>query len=179
MVGSLVSRRGPASWRRAEAASRLLVGVVCVILAGSGAETGARERKTATPDQPPTEEGRSDRHSKPRVQLSASVQAGFAPLTIQFTARLRNVAVDDAAFCHAGTMLALRKGNDEEQELVGEDPACLHPPGEVHVPLNTSRTFTVDRSGYYEFIFIVRTNDGRRLVSNAVPVRVLSSPGGR
>jgi hypothetical protein len=115
---------------------------------------------------------------KPKVKLRASSQAGFAPLTIHFTARLVNVEPDDEEFCHAGFFIAERLGRDEHHILAGEDPGCHHPPEERHVSTTFSLTYTVQRQGTYEFFAIVGTNSGRRITSNRVPVRVLASPAG-
>lgn len=117
------------------------------------------------------------RTPRPELRLSADVQAGFAPLTIHFTARLKNVAPDAEAFCHAGSFLMLA-GRDRPRILAGQDPACLHPVEDKQVSLTFSHTFTALRSGFFEFLAVVKTKDGLSIFSNRVPVRILSSPGG-
>lgn len=116
------------------------------------------------------------RKDQPRVRLKASTQAGFVPLEIIFAARIENVSESDANFCHAGTMLALRLPGGDFRDLAGEDPNCLHAPEQRDVTRTFHRNFVVERPGIYEFVWMVYTNNGERLISNGVPVRVLASP---
>lgn len=147
------------------AAALALTAVLALMPPFGGAPTPAAAGK-ASPN----------RKDAPKVQLKASSQAGFVPLEIHFSARLHNVSETDANFCHAGSMLALRLPGGDYRNLAGEDPVCLHPPEQRDVTRTFHRTFVVERPGMYEFVWIVQTNDGQRLVSNGVPVRALSSP---
>jgi len=113
-----------------------------------------------------------------KLHLKADFQAGFAPLTITFTGRIKNLNLKDPAFCHAGTFLIRKLITDEFQIVAGEDPVCLHPPDKLDISPTFSHTYTVHSSGSYEFFAMVVTTSGRRITSNGVPVRVLSSPGG-
>jgi hypothetical protein len=139
----------------------------------SVALAGARDRKGgADKEQPDGERNRAT------LKLRATVQAGFAPLSITFTSRLRDVSTDDPTFCHAGIFLRLKLSSGEFATLAGEDPACVHSADERHVRLTFSHRYVVPREGLYEFYSVVRTQDGREIISNGVPVRVLSSPAG-
>ncbi|MFQ5720594.1 MAG: hypothetical protein ACE5IK_13720 [Acidobacteriota bacterium] len=154
-------------------AARGLAGALLLtMLAAAPAATEARSSRSGHAAQ------KKEKAKKPALHMRADVQAGFAPLTVHFTARLTNVSTDDDAFCHAGSFLMIA-GLEEPHIVSGEDPACLHPPSEKHVSLTFSHEFTITRSGLYEFLAMVKTKDGTSLVSNGVPVRVLSSPGGR
>ncbi len=148
---------------------RILAGALVVALLVA---PGAVEAKKVRPAK------KKVKTSKPELHLTADLQAGFAPLTIHFTARLANVAPDSEAFCHAGSFLMLA-GLDKPRVVSGQDAACLHPSEEKEVVFTFSHSFTVTRAGYYEFLAMVKTNDGLNVFSNSVPVRVLSSPGGR
>ncbi len=152
--------------RRAAAVIALAALLLAVPAAGRDGRKDAR-KKTSDAER-----------SRSSLKLRASVQAGFAPLSITFTSRLREVATDDAAFCHAGVFLLLKLSSGEFSTLAGEDPACLHPPEEHHVRLTFSHTYVVPREGLYEFYAMVRTQDGGKIMSNGVPVRVLASPAG-
>jgi hypothetical protein len=165
MQGTLSrSHRGAFTWQRARAgfmvAGLLLAPVQ--LLAEPGTKTNAEKKK----DQ------------GIRLHLKADFQAGFAPLTITFTGRIKNLNLEDAAFCHAGTYLVRKLITDEFQIVAGEDPVCLHPPDKRDISPTFSHTYTVHSSGSYEFFAMVVTTNGRRITSNGVPVRVLSSPGG-
>ena len=118
---------------------------------------------------------KEDQEPRPRLKLQADIQAGFVPLNIHFTGRLRNVKVDNDAFCHAGTFLLLKTG-DDLRLLAGEDPSCIHSPDKSEVPLTFSYIFEIQRPGIYEFVAMVETKDGQSFVSNGVPVRAVSSP---
>ena len=122
-----------------------------------------KEKKDETPDL--------------ELKLRASPQAGFVPLTIHFTGHIKNLDLEDMRFCHAGSFLMLRRGEDY-QILAGEDPACRHEPEDRRVSSIFSHTYVVQRPGSYEFVAMVKTKEGTTLLSNRVPVRVLSSPGG-
>ena len=113
------------------------------------------------------------------LHLKADFQAGFAPLTITFTGRIKNLNLKDPAFCHAGTFLVRKMITDDFQIVAGEDPACLHAPDKLDISPTFSHTYTLYNSGSYEFFAMVVTTSGRRITSNGIPVRVLSSPGGR
>jgi len=158
----------PLSLRGAATAAALAVLAAMLLL------DGVTPRAADTKSSPPP-----SRKEAPKVKLKASTQAGFVPLEILFAARIENVSETDAAFCHAGTMLALRLPGGEFRNLAGEDPVCLHPPEQRDVTRTFHRTFIVERPGVYEFVWIVLTNDGERLISNGVPVRVLASPSSR
>lgn len=147
--------------------SHVLRGVAWTLLLALTVSPGAVEARKTKKKGGPT---------KPALHLRADIQAGFTPLTIHFTSRLENVEADAEEFCHAGTFLML---GGSERIISGENPACLHPPEQRKVSLSFSHTFTVTRSGYYEFLTMVKKKDGTEIRSNAVPVRVLSSPGGR
>jgi hypothetical protein len=150
----------------------LVVGALLIAAVGSGLGpwTFAGKKKDKK-DQ----EGKAPR---PVLKLKADVQAGFAPLTIRFTARLKNVSPEDEAFCHAGFYLGEKIGPDDYHTIAGEDPACHHPPEEHHFAPTFSYTHVISRAGAFEFFATVTTKDGRRIVSNGVPVRVLASPAG-
>jgi hypothetical protein len=109
------------------------------------------------------------------LQLKADLQAGFSPLTITFTGRIKNLNMKDPAFCHAGTYLIRKLITDEFQIVAGEDPVCLHPPDKTDISPTFSHSYTLNRAGAYEFFAMVVTTSGRRITSNGVPVRVLSS----
>ena len=160
-------RRSLPSLRPAAVAARFAVSAAVVLLLLHGATPRAADPKSPPPPS---------RKDAPKVKLKASTQAGFVPVEILFAARIENVSESDAAFCHAGTMLALRLPGGEFRNLAGEDPVCLHPPEQRDVTRTFHRTFSVERPGMYEFVWIVWTNDGERLISNGVPVRALASP---
>ena len=150
-------------------ATTLVAVLVMVLLVGPGA-IGAKKKKS----QPNDPSGAV----RPELRLTADVQAGFTPLTIHFTARLKNVTTESETFCHAGSFLMLA-GHEKPRIVSGSDPACLHPLDEKHISLAFSHEFTARRAGFFEFLAMVKTKEGIELFSNAVPVRVLSSPGGR
>jgi len=112
------------------------------------------------------------------LKLRADHQAGFAPLTVTFTGRIKNLNLKDADVCHAGTFLVRKLVTDEFQIVAGEDPVCLHPPEKLDISPTFSHIYTLHASGAYEFFAMVVTKNGRRITSNGVPIRVLSSPGG-
>ena len=158
-------RRRPPSLRYA--AITAAFAFLAAVLLFDGAQPRAANSKSSPPPS---------RKDAPKIRLKASTQAGFVPLEILFAARIENVSESDPAFCHAGTMLALRLPGGDYRNLAGEDPVCLHPPEQRDVTRTFHRNFIVERPGLYEFVWIVMTNEGERIVSNGVPVRVLSSP---
>jgi hypothetical protein len=119
-----------------------------------------------------------DEDLKLKLRLRADIQAGFAPLSITFTGRIKDLDPDDERFCHAGTFLMRKMITSDFHILAGEDPACLHGPEDRDISPTFSYTYVVHGEGSYEFFAMVVTRDGQRIVSNGVPVRVLSNPAG-
>jgi len=111
------------------------------------------------------------------LKLKADVQAGFSPLPITFTGRIKNLRLDDEQFCHAGTFLLRKLVTGQLETVAGEDPACLHDPGKLEVSPTFSIKYVVQNPGVYEFYAMVATNDGRHIKSNGVPVRVVAGQG--
>ncbi len=108
------------------------------------------------------------------VKLRADVQAGFSPLTITFTGRIKNMELDDEQFCHMGTLLVRKLVTGSFETIAGADPACLHGPEKLEIRPTFSIRHVVQNAGTYEFFAMVVTRDGRHITSNGVPVRVVT-----
>jgi hypothetical protein len=146
---------------------RGLIPVLCVSLLCAWAQVPAAPRQ----DKP--EKGKGEEENV-TVKLRADVQAGFSPLALTFTGRIKNMGLDDDRFCHAGTLLLRKMVTGSFETVAGEDPACLHGPEKREISPTFSIRHVILDPGTYEFFAMVVTKDGRRITSNGVPVRVVA-----
>jgi len=116
-----------------------------------------------------------ENQDKPRISLVADPAFGFTPVTVVLTAHLTGVDLHDRNFCHAATTwIRIDPGQTERDGFrVREDPACVHPPEEVHVPNTFTKTFDLYRPGSYLIRLEVQAKDGTRVVSAFTRVEVL------
>ncbi len=141
--------------------------VLCGLFICSWVQVPAAPRKNSS------EKGK-DKEESITVKLRADVQAGFSPLAITFTGRIKNMDLDDDRFCHAGTLLLRKMVTGSFETVAGEDPVCLHDPEKREISPTFSIRHVIQNAGTYEFFAMVVTKDGRRITSNGVPVRVVA-----
>lgn len=108
------------------------------------------------------------------VKLKADFQTGFSPLSITFTGRIKNMDLDDDRFCHMGTLLVRKLVTGFFETVAGEDPVCLHDLDKQEISPTFSIRHVILNAGTYEFFAMVVTRNGRRIISNGVPVRVVA-----
>ncbi len=144
----------------------LLVVLAAALLSAPPAPGASRKPK-------PPEAG--DHQDKPRISLVAEPAFGFTPVTVVVTAHLTGVDLHDRNFCHAATTwVRIDPGQTERDGFrVREDPACVHPPEEVHVPNTFTKTFDLYLPGSYLIRLEVQGKDGTRVVSAFTRVEVL------
>ncbi len=54
-----------------------------------------------------------------------------------------------------------------------EDARCIHPEGEPRIEHSYTKTLVLNRSGIFRYQLILHLNDGKKVRSNTVDVRVL------
>jgi hypothetical protein len=120
-------------------------------------------------------ERRAEGTGKPHLRLKAEPAVGFTPLAVVVSGQLSGVGPGDANFCHpAVTWIRIDPGQSQDEGLrMREDPACLHPKEEVHVPTSFSKNYDLYRPGSYLFRLQVEGKDGTRIDSGFVKVEVL------
>jgi len=112
--------------------------------------------------------------AKPKLTLQATPRNGFLPLNVTLYGRLEGVAREDTRFCHAGIEWTGETGAGQVMRST-EDTKCLHPPEETVIEHSYQKAIYLDREGIFRYQLILHLNDGEKIRSNTVDVRVLSN----
>lgn len=106
--------------------------------------------------------------------LQASPRYGFLPIYVTLYGRLEGVPTGDRGYCHAGVEWTGETGQGIVMRST-EDARCLHPEGETRIEHSYTKTLYLDNEGIYRYKLTLHLNNGTKLQSNTVDVRVIST----
>jgi len=139
-----------------------LIGLSAV-LAGAAPAHGSK-KGTPAPASP----------AKPTLTLQASSRNGFLPLSVTLYGRLEGVSRDETRFCHAGVEWTGQTGAGQVMRST-EDTKCLHAPEETTIEHAYQKTIVLTNEGIFRYQLILHLNDGGRIRSNTIDIRVMSN----
>jgi len=95
-------------------------------------------------------------------------------LTVTLYGRLEGVDKADSRFCHAGIEWTGETGAGQIMRST-EDTRCLHSPNDTVIEHAYQKTFVLDAEGIYRYQLTLHLNNGEKVRSNKVDIRVLSN----